>query len=138
MDMERKGPTLRELAPAKALIRYLFPTSRPARPFNLSASACQQQDPSLAPPPCSTHLSPPAPVVCNVPLKFVNLVYSGQTFSIFSAFGPDFDGIGLLGDEFRDATGDGGHTAASPSPSPLEISQNNPQLVRVSPHIHGQ
>jgi hypothetical protein len=31
-----------------------------------------------------------------------------KKFSISGAFGPDFDGFGLLGDELRDATGGGG------------------------------
>jgi hypothetical protein len=46
-------------------------------------------------------------MICTCPWEFVNLVYSWKTFSICNAFGPDFDEIGLLGDEFRDATGAG-------------------------------
>jgi hypothetical protein len=40
-------------------------------------------------------------------LEFVNLVYSRKTVSICGELKPDFDGIGLLGDGFRDATGGG-------------------------------
>jgi hypothetical protein len=35
-------------------------------------------------------------------------LYSENLFSICGEFRPGFDGVGLLGDEFRDATGGGG------------------------------
>jgi hypothetical protein len=50
----------------------------------------------------------PSPVVCTCPLVFVILVYSWQPFSTCGALGPDFDGIGLLGDKLREATDKGG------------------------------
>jgi hypothetical protein len=50
-------------------------------------------------------LSPPSPVVCRVPLGIRQSGLFLKNVPGFGAFGPDFDGIELLGDEFRDATG---------------------------------
>jgi hypothetical protein len=47
-------------------------------------------------------------VVCTRALEFVNLVYSPKTFPICGAVCLALDGIGLLGDEFRDVAGGGG------------------------------
>jgi hypothetical protein len=47
-------------------------------------------------------------VVCTRTLELVNLVYSRKTVSSCGECCPDFDGIGLLGDKLRDATGEGG------------------------------
>jgi hypothetical protein len=63
--------------------------------------------------------STPSPVVCTRALEFVNLVYSRQTVSICGEFRPDLDGFGLLGDEFRDATGGSGHHTRARTPNAI-------------------
>lgn len=66
--------------------------------------------------------SPPSPVVLHGPLEFVNLVYFRKAFPICRAFGPDVDGIRILNDELRDATGGVGHaflSSAFPFPPPF-------------------
>jgi hypothetical protein len=46
-------------------------------------------------------------VVCTRALEFVNLVYSRKIVSICGEFWPDFDGFGLLGDDFWDLQAEG-------------------------------
>jgi hypothetical protein len=47
---------------------------------------CARDGTSRLPPAPYPHLTPPSPVVCTVPLEFVNLVYSWGKKSIFGAF----------------------------------------------------